>query len=212
MGSRSGREEHSGPDVDRRGQRCSGGERDERIDRAQVLLRQLGISGRGWRAPTRRDVGVFRDPHRVEAPLLGRDGQLGDRDRLVGGEHRHAETHRAPCRCGARGCGTRHSVASDTLVDRNRWWVCGAPPLRGGRPTSPVGLRLLDLVGLRRLGRSAAPANGTRTCSPSEPPGLASVQIDDVHRSNPPSVRGRFVAPADGVSDSGAWASVRDVS
>ncbi len=98
-GSRCGAEEHAGPDVDRRGQRCSGGERDERIDRAQVLLRQLGISGRGWRAPTRRDVGVFRDPHRIEAPLLGRDGQLGDRDRLVGGEHRHAETHRAPCRC-----------------------------------------------------------------------------------------------------------------
>ena len=75
----------------RRGRRHR--ERDERVERALVLLAQLRVAGRRRRPPARRDVRVLRDVERVQPTLLDRARELGRTHRLVGHEHGDAEMH-----------------------------------------------------------------------------------------------------------------------
>ena len=86
-------EEDAGADAEARRCHRRGGERDERVEAAAVLVGQLAAVGVG-RASARRDVGVLGDPDRVEAALFDRLGQLDHADRHVGDEHRDAVSHR----------------------------------------------------------------------------------------------------------------------
>src|SRR5207249_2548322 len=72
------------------GGRCR--QRDEQVVRAPVLLRQGRAAG-PRASPRDRDVGVLREPERLEAAGLDRARQVVDPHRVVGGEHDDAEVH-----------------------------------------------------------------------------------------------------------------------
>jgi hypothetical protein len=86
-----GDEEDAGAEAEG-GRRGRGrGEGDEGIEGAAVLVGQVVVGRRRpRRAATRRDVGVLREPQRVEAALLERPGELDQGHRKVGREGRHA--------------------------------------------------------------------------------------------------------------------------
>ena len=81
------------PRLDALGDGAGRHERDERIERALVLLGQLGLAGGRRCAPAGGDVGVLREVEAVEAPGLGLAGDIGRCDRPIGQEQRHPEAH-----------------------------------------------------------------------------------------------------------------------
>ena len=84
-----------GAQRDRLGHLGGSRQHDERVERAAVLVGELGVArGRG-RATADRDVRVLGQVERVESPRLGLDGELDRVHRPVGGEHRDPVAHRA---------------------------------------------------------------------------------------------------------------------
>jgi hypothetical protein len=79
-----------------RARRCSGcGERDEGIERAEILLRDRAAERVGAR-PGDRYVGVLGEKERFEAALLDGDSQVDRADALIRDERQHTETHGCP--------------------------------------------------------------------------------------------------------------------
>ena len=109
--------------------RRRGGEGDERVERAAVLLGQLRAAG-PRRAPARRDVGVLGDPQRLEAAVL----QLASPGGRAGSRGRSGRSAR---RCASAATVRRPSpTAPDARTSRRRL-PCGAStgcPAVPGRP------------------------------------------------------------------------------
>ena len=68
-------------------------QRDERIERALVLLREFVVARGRRRAATRRDVRVLGEVQRRETAILDGARELDHADRLVGREHGDPELH-----------------------------------------------------------------------------------------------------------------------
>src|ERR1700733_7332166 len=79
-----GHERYAGADLEV-GPRRDDGQRDVRVERSPVALRQVAAAGVG-RPGADGDVGVLRQQDRVEPALGGRAGEVGHRQGLVGRE------------------------------------------------------------------------------------------------------------------------------
>ncbi|MEZ5321010.1 MAG: hypothetical protein R2698_02810 [Microthrixaceae bacterium] len=95
-----GDEQDAGSQEDRSGPYRRGGEGDEGVHGAAVLLRELVLARGGWGDPGLGDVGVLGQVERLEAAGLRLHRQLVGPHRPIGGEHRDAETHRVTLRPG----------------------------------------------------------------------------------------------------------------
>ena len=121
---------------------AGGGEGDERVEGAAVLLGQLGSAG-PRRAPARRDVGVLGDPERLEAAGLQLGRQAVGADRQVGREDQGADVH--PRRLYGVGRPERETSRRRAAVSTLAGCPCGSRPvdvhLPAGWWTSPVASR-----------------------------------------------------------------------
>ncbi len=79
--------------ADARGHGGSGGQRDERVETALVVVEADALDERGWQVLSQREVRVLGEPERVEAELLDRDGERGRRQVAVGERGGDAEPH-----------------------------------------------------------------------------------------------------------------------
>src|SRR5437660_5143433 len=125
-----GDEEDGGPQAEPFRGRRRRRQRDERVERVPVVLRQR-LPHRCRGPPAHRDVGVLRDVHRREPACLGLARRLGRADRPVGQEHGDAEPHRATTsRNGSSrsGCGSRGRPSTRSAI-RLRWMSSVPPPM-----------------------------------------------------------------------------------
>ena len=85
-------EADTGPEQQPLRRHGGGGEGQERIEGLPVLGGQVRAAGPGA-AAAGRDVGVLGHEQRLEAPLLGRPGELRRADRVPGREDRDSKVH-----------------------------------------------------------------------------------------------------------------------
>ena len=88
----------AGAETDPFRHRRAGAERDERVVRVRVVLRQIATAGER-RLAAGRDVRMFREEQRVEAALFDRTGEFDRLNRIVRWKHRDTEMRALVCKC-----------------------------------------------------------------------------------------------------------------
>src|SRR5438445_4863286 len=124
-------EADAGAELQAPGRRGRRHERDEGVVGRPVVSRE-GAPARPGAAPARGDVRVLREPHRLEAALLERPGELVGGNRVLGRKHDDAVVHESPLGL-AR---PRPGTIGDTP---ERPWPPAGPE---ARPTPPPARRL----------------------------------------------------------------------
>ena len=105
-----------------------GGQRDERIEAALVVVEADALDERGWQVLSQREVRVLGEPQRVEAELLDGDGERGRRQIAVGERGGDAEPH------GQAGGGFRHELGQGAALRGAREHLGERAPARAGWP------------------------------------------------------------------------------